>query len=90
MQAKGFLKKLSAKKFTELINLSRSQLRILKELLTGNCHLKGHPLKLRLVNSPKCDKCKQASDTASQILCDCEALAARRFRQLRSPFYETR
>jgi hypothetical protein len=64
MQAKDF-KKPSAKKkkkATELLNLSRSQLRIMKELLTGNCYLKGHPLKLGLVHRPKCDKCKQASD----------------------------
>jgi hypothetical protein len=25
------------------------------------------------VNSPKCDKCKQAHEKASHILCDCEA-----------------
>jgi hypothetical protein len=35
MQAKGFLKKPSAYKARELLNLRRNQLRILKELLTG-------------------------------------------------------
>jgi len=29
-----------------------------------------------------CDTCKQVSQTASHILCDCEALATLRFRYL--------
>jgi hypothetical protein len=33
-------------------------------------------------NSPECNRCKQASETASHILCDCEALATLRFRHL--------
>jgi hypothetical protein len=82
-QAKGFLKKiLCKKKAGELLNLSRNQLIIMIRLLTGHCHLKGHLLKLELVNSSKCDTCKQASETASHVLCDCEALAALRFRHL--------
>jgi hypothetical protein len=36
-------------------------------------------------NSPKCDRYKQASETASHILCDCEALAALRIRHLGQP-----
>jgi hypothetical protein len=72
-QAKGFLKKPSAKKDVELLNLSRNQLRIMTGLLTGHCHLKGCLFKLGLVNSPECDRCKQASEIASHVLCDCEA-----------------
>jgi hypothetical protein len=64
MQAKGFLKKPSPYKARELLNLSRNQLRIPKELLTGHCHLKGYPFTLGLVNSPKCDKCEQVSEMA--------------------------
>jgi hypothetical protein len=81
-QAKGFLKRPSAKRAGELLSLSRNQLRILTGLLTGHCHLKGHLFKLGLVNSPKCDRCKQASETASCVFCECEALAALRFRYL--------
>jgi hypothetical protein len=36
----------------------------------------------RAGNSPKCNTCKQVSETASQVLCDCEALATLRFRHL--------
>jgi hypothetical protein len=44
-QAKGFLKKPSARKAGELLNLSRNQLRIMTGLLIGHCHLKGHLFK---------------------------------------------
>ena len=47
-----------------VLNLSRNHLRI----LTG------------LVNSSECDKCNQASETASHILRDCEALVSLRYR----------
>ena len=51
-------------------------------LLTGHCQLKGHLFKLELVNSNVCNRCKQASETASDILCDCDALTTIRFRGL--------
>jgi hypothetical protein len=81
-QAKGFLKKPCAKKAGELLNLSRNQLRIMTGLLTGHCHLKGHLFQLGLVDSSECNRCKQTSETASHVLCDCEALATLRFRHL--------
>jgi hypothetical protein len=51
-------------------------------LLTGHCHLKGHLFKLGLVDSPGCERCRQASETASHVHCDCKALAVLRFRHL--------
>jgi hypothetical protein len=74
---KGFLKNPLQKREREeeLLNQSRNQLKILTGLLTGPSHLKGHFFKLGLVDSHKCDTCKQASETGSHILCDCEALA---------------
>ena len=79
---RDFLKKPSARKAGELLNLSRNQIRIMTGLLTGHCHLKGHLFKLGLVNSPEYNRCKQASEMASHVLCDCEALATLRFRHL--------
>jgi hypothetical protein len=81
---KGFLKK-PAKK----LSLNRNQLRILSGLLTGHCRLKGHLFKLGLVNSIECDRCKQASETASHILCDCDALATLRLRHLGHRFIKS-
>jgi hypothetical protein len=43
-QAKGFLKRSSAKRAGKLLILSRNQLRIMMGLLTGHCHLKIHYL----------------------------------------------
>jgi len=72
-QTKGFLKKPSAKRPGELLNLSRNQLRILTGPLTGHFCLKGHLF---------CDRCKQASEMVSHVLCDYEALATLRYRNL--------
>ena len=89
-QAKDFLKIPSAKRAGELLNLSRNQLRIMSALLTGQCHLKGHLLKLGMLDSPRCDRCHQVFETASHILCDCEALVVLRFRHLSHSFLTTR
>ena len=51
-------------------------------LLTGHCHLKGHPFKLELTHSPGCNRFKQASETASHILCYCKVLAILRLRHI--------
>jgi len=62
-------------------------------LLTGHCHLKGHVFKLGLIDSPACDRHKQASEMASHILCDYEAVAGTGSIQIQAPgpsFLETR
>ena len=84
----GGRKKLN-KKAGELLNLSRNQLRLMTGLLIEYCHLKGHLLKLVLVNSHECDGCKQASEMTSHILCHCEALASLRYRHLGHHFLKT-
>jgi hypothetical protein len=73
--AKGFLDGPSAKRTAELLKLSRFQIKQVTELLTGHCHLRGHLFKLRKVNSPSCRRCYHETQTASHVLCDCEALA---------------
>ena len=79
---RAFLKKPFAKRAGELLNLSRNKLWILTGMLTGHCHLKGHLLKLGLVISPECNRCKQTSETASHIHCDRKPLATLRYRHL--------
>ena len=83
-QSKGLLRKPSEKKNWGIAQSEEKQLRIMMGLLTGHFHLKGHLFKFGLINSPESDCCKQASDTASHVLCDCEALATLRFRLLRN------
>ena len=70
----------------KLLNLRSNQLRIMTQLITGNCHLKRHLLKIGLVDSPGCGRYRQVFETASHVLLDCEALAALRFRHLSHHF----
>jgi len=51
-------------------------------LLTEHCHWKVRLFKQGLVISSKCDRWKQAPETAPYILGDCKALATLRFRHL--------
>jgi hypothetical protein len=57
-------------------------------LFTGHCHLKGHLFKLRLTDDPTCERCLEEDESATHILCDCEAIAHLRFRQLDQFFME--
>jgi len=58
-QAKGLLKRPSAKGAEELPSMSQNQLTILLWLFAGHCHVNGHLLTLGLVGNPSCDRCKQ-------------------------------
>jgi hypothetical protein len=77
-----FFKKLSTKKAGELLNLSTNQVRIMTGLLTGHCHLQRHLFKLGVVNTPKCNRHKHASEMASHVFYECGPLATLRFRHL--------
>jgi hypothetical protein len=81
-QAKRFIQGPSAKRTKELFKLNRNQLRWVLGLLTGHCHLNGHLFKLGLCNSLICERCQKENETATHILCECEALAYLRFRHL--------
>jgi hypothetical protein len=72
-----------------LLNLNRDQLRWVIGLLTGHCHLKGHLFKLGLTNDPICEWCLEKDESATHIMCDCEAVAHIRFRHLGQFFMET-
>jgi hypothetical protein len=44
-------------------------------LPTGHCHLKGHLFKLGLTDDPTRERYLQEDESATYILCDCEAIA---------------
>jgi hypothetical protein len=50
-------------------------------LFTGHCHLIRHLLKLGVGDDPTCKRCLE-KDEATNILCDCGAIAYLRFRHL--------
>jgi hypothetical protein len=47
-------------------------------LVTGHCHLNGHLFKLGLTDDPTCERCLE-DESATHILCDCEAIAYLKF-----------
>jgi hypothetical protein len=81
-QAKGLTSGPSAKRMMDLLKLNRDQ------RLTGHCHLKGHLFKLGLTDNPTCERCLEEDESATHILCDCEAIAYLRFRHLGQFFTE--
>jgi hypothetical protein len=87
-QAKGFISGPSARRTKDLLKLNRDQLRWVVGLLTWHCHLKGHLFKLGLTDGPTCERCLQEDESATHILCDCEAIARLRFRHLGQFFME--
>jgi hypothetical protein len=72
----------------DLLKLIRNQLRWVVGLLTGHYHLKGHLYKLGLTDDPTCDRCLQEDESATRILCDCDAIAYLKFRHLGQFFME--
>jgi hypothetical protein len=56
------------------------QLKWVGGLFTGHCHLKEHLFKLGLTNYLISERCLEEDESATQVLCDCEAIAHLRFR----------
>jgi hypothetical protein len=65
---------------------NRIQSRAVTGLLTGHNTLRKHLYLMGLLDSPLCRKCGVKEETSAHILCECEALAALRRRQL-GPFF---
>jgi hypothetical protein len=61
---------------------------LLAKLLYVGCHLKGHLFKMGLTDDPICERCLEDDESATHILCDCEALDNLRFRHLGQFFME--
>jgi hypothetical protein len=57
-------------------------------LFTGHFHLKGHLFRLGLTDNPTCERCLEEDESATHILCDCDAMASLRFRHLGQFFME--
>jgi hypothetical protein len=77
---KGTYIRPSARRIKDLMKLNRDQLRWIVWLFTGHCHLKGQLFKLGLMEDSTCERCLEEDDSATHILCDCEAIS-----NLRSP-----
>jgi hypothetical protein len=66
----------------DLLKLNRDQLRWVIGPFTRHCHLKRHHFKLGLTYDPIFERCLEEDESATHVLCDCEAVAYLRFRHL--------
>jgi hypothetical protein len=66
----------------ELLKPNRNQLWWVTGLIAGNYLLKGHLFKMGLTDSPICERCLEKDESATHILCDCEAIAYLKFRHM--------
>jgi hypothetical protein len=89
-QAKGLIQEPSARRMKDLLKLNRDQLRWVVGLLTGHCHLKGHLFKFGLTDDTICKRFLEEDESATHILCDCEAVVHIRLRHLGQFFKEPR
>jgi hypothetical protein len=71
----------------DLLKLNRDQLGWVVGLFTGHCHRKGHLFELGLTGDPTCEGCLEKDESATHILCDCEAIAYLKFCHLRLFFF---
>jgi hypothetical protein len=87
-QAQGLISGPSDRRTKDLLKLIRDQLRWVVGLLTGHCHLKGHLFRLGLTDNPTCERFLEQDESATHILCDCEAIAYLTFCHLSQFFRE--
>lgn len=59
----------------QVINMSKSDIRIVMGLLTGHCKLNQHLARLRLRDDPDCDQCGNAIESAKHKICECDEFA---------------
>jgi hypothetical protein len=64
------------------LKFNRDQLIWIVGLFTGQCHLKGQLFKLELADDSICERCLEEVESATHVLCDCEAIAHLQFHHL--------
>jgi hypothetical protein len=67
------------------LGVAHGKTRLLRQ---QNCNLSTLLFKLGLINDPICERCQEEVESATHILCDCEAVAQIRFRNLGQFFME--
>lgn len=72
-QSKAFLDKPTSNRAKNLLNMSRTKLRIMTGLITGHCRLNKHLYNMGLKTDPTCRGCLEEEETPIHLLCHCEA-----------------
>ena len=70
-QTRLYLNKVSQSMSNNLLNMSKSNARLVVGLITGHCSLNKHLYQMRLTTSPACLKCGYEEESAFHFVCDC-------------------
>lgn len=70
----------------KVLSLSKLELRKLTGALTGHCPVRYHLKNMGKAPDSTCRFCQEATETASHLLCECEAVHQKRLRHLGSWF----
>ena len=62
----------SAKRTEEVLQLSKKELKILTDLMTGHCGMWSHLFRIGKIQESSCRLCLEEEETAEHILCECE------------------
>ena len=81
-QAKELNRGCPSARHKELFRLNKTGIRRVVGLLTGHCTLKRHLSIMGVIKDPVCRGCGYNDETATHILCECEAFSAHRFEHL--------
>lgn len=80
--SKEVIPSVSKNKTKQLLQLSRRQLKIITEIMTGHGHFNKHLFNLRISQTDICRFCNDDKETGEHIICKCNALHRKRMRYL--------
>lgn len=86
-QAKRLLRP-SARYAKLLLELQKSDLRVITGILTGHCSLRYHLCKMGILDSGTCRFCDEADETSEHIICNCRVIVRQRHKYLEQVFLD--
>ncbi|KAG5679486.1 hypothetical protein PVAND_009051 [Polypedilum vanderplanki] len=78
-QVPSITKPLACEDIVQIRNLERDQIRLLCGILSGHYLFRKHLFTMGLSDSTLCPRCEADEDTAFHAVCNCPALASRRY-----------
>ena len=81
-QTKVFVPQVPSKNFSGFIDLHRSKVSLITQIVTGHCYLKSHLLKQGRASDDNCRLCGERVEDPKHIILECPALTYHRFQTL--------
>ena len=88
-ETKIFIKGIDKKKTSQLIKLSRGDMRLVIEIITGHSRLNRHLTVMGAMNDPKCPECMESEETSLHLLAECPMYSLIRWNILGSDTLDT-